>query len=1072
MNESRETECLSPLQFIFLLNGREEFLALIDSGAQLNLLSEELLKFLNSYEIISSSVTHLKAVNDTSLLISQWIKVSFSLSNGEQVGIPFAVVKDIKSVIILGLPFLTKLRGQIDYRNKVISTPKGPILLMDGYKSGHSRHVNEIEADRIESIISSAHLSVHGKEKLRSILETYKMLYHNDKRGEVKGLSHSIILTTKRPVTTKARIHSEEHEKAIAQEVEKMLADGVIVPSDSPYSSEIVMVRKKTGEWRMCIDYRPLNKHTIDDKYPLPRISDLLFSIKDSKYFVALDLRSGYWQIPMDSDCRKMTAFRCSKGLFEFRVMPFGLKNAPATFQRNMDFLLGDMRFKNVLVYIDDILIHHADEDRCMHLLEEVFLRLQNAGMTINLAKSEFFPDDLKYLGHIIKGGKLRPDPDKIRILEKIEAPKTVSEVRSLLGMIGYFQSYIPAYSKLAVPMTNLLKCTINKKRINKVTFVEWSDECDRSLKQMINHLAEAVLTTPVDSDVFEIETDASDYAIGGVLMVRREEGPLPVYFISKKLSSTEVKWATREKEAFAIVYCLKKFDRFIRPRHFTVTTDHQSLQWLFEAKLGKLSRWAILLSEYNFTIKWRKGTGNVVADYLSRYIDAADPVEDRMVYKIEVDSEAIISLEEILKAQQGEETPSGRGYIVRGKTVHYRGGLWVPMRLRKKVVAACHLLPPIYHPGIKRTKNLILRVFNWPGLHDDVTNYIKGCLICQRQRGNALSNPGRYIHNPAEGAFMILHIDFWECRYQGEWQKVLTMIDPFTRWTEAESLSDRSAKKVASSILRNWICRFGVPRRLVSDNEAGFVGDLMTEFTSTLGIHHITSIPYRPQGNAPLESFHRSLNKFFTFTFWEIPFEDALQLALYSYRTLLHSITNESPAFLVYGRDLVPPQDCDWRFFSEVNTQERIKFVNDLRQDMVKQAQSRLEMCQRANDLPAIEVNDLVLVKARPPDLANHVFRDATSQKLLPHWSLPARVERLTNNRQRVIVRFLVTGGSKLVHISEVKQINLPQDKHQRRQWKRLYASETDLTEKETTRPQLQHEVKEVKKQKIQRGH
>lgn len=300
------------------------------------------------------------------------------------------------------------------------------------------------DVDRLlDGICSRSNLSPNGRDRLKQLLTDYVSLYEGKRRGEVKGLEHEIRLTTNRPIVSRPRVHTEEHDRVIREELEKMLADKLIVPSRSPYSLEVVMVRKKTNDWRMCIDFRPLNRVTIDDKYPLPRISDLLYSVKDSRYFVALDLRSGYWQIPLEVTSRRYTAFRTSHGLFEFQVMPFGLKTAPATFQKNMDYLLGDLREHNVLVYIDDILVHHIDESKCLELLSHVFERLKRGGMTMNLEKSTFFPQSLHYLGHVISEGCLQPDPKKVKALDGVKSPTTVTEVRSLLGMIGYFQNYI-----------------------------------------------------------------------------------------------------------------------------------------------------------------------------------------------------------------------------------------------------------------------------------------------------------------------------------------------------------------------------------------------------------------------------------------------------------------------------------------------------------------------------------------------------------------------------------------------------------------------------------------------------
>lgn len=858
-----DQQLTSPLQFVTLYSDRCEFLALVDTGAQLNLISEDLLEKVRVEKALSSTILRLRGVDNSCLEISKWVCVKFILSNGTAASVPFAVVKSPQSMIILGLPFLKDVKARVDPTNRMIETYEGPLQLLEGCRTGEHSTLRVIRVE-IDSLVSKAILSAAGKAVLKRLLRDHAQLYEHDRRGQVRGLTHHIRLTTLRPIASRPRSHAEEHEKAIDEEVKKMLEAGVIQASDSPYSSEVVMVEKKTGDWRVCVDYRALNRVTVDDKYQIPRITELLFSVKGSKYFAALDLRSGYWQIPMDESSRRYTAFRAPSGLYEFLVMPFGLKNAPATFQRSMDFILGDLRYKNVLTYLDDILIHHVDEDECLKLLGVVFARLRAAGLTINLPKCIFFPSELKYLGHVIRDGYLRPDSEKVEVLRYVKAPKTVTELRALLGMIGYFQNYLPNYASTIMPLTDLLRGKPNSKKANKKTPIKWTGRCRVALEKLIGQLKESALSLPQDEDRYVIETDASDKAIGGVLTVERTGGRQPAFFVSKKLSGAQLNWAIREKEAFAIIHCLQKFDRFVRPKRFDVITDNQSLKWLFDAKSGKLARWAVLMSEYNMVIKWRKGGENAVADYFSRHIDFPDPVEDRMIYNVTIDDDLLPSISEVIDCQKQCETPRDRGYLVRGKRVYYRGGLWVPETMRKRVIASCHILPPLCHPGIKRTKRIVLKAFNWPNLHTDVTEYVKGCLVCQRMRSDK-RHTSLLPHNPYEGIFSVLHIDFWECTYQGRRIEMLTMIDAFSRWVEAEIVPNKLASTVASSLMRNWICRFGIPKRLVSDNEATFVSDLLKRLAASLGIKKITTIPYRPQGNAPVEAFHRTLNKLST---------------------------------------------------------------------------------------------------------------------------------------------------------------------------------------------------------------
>lgn len=1057
---------MAPLYFISLINHSNEYLALIDSGAQLNVLSRDLVDTLSDVEEIACPISRLRGIDNAAVMISLWITVKFVLSNGTIAVVPMAVVNNIKTVIILGLPFLQQIQAKVDILNEVVETVHGPIIMMKCVTKLGVNLAQSVDDMDLTKLTMKTNLSTKNVERLRLLLQKYRILYLNKRRGEVSGLAHEIRLTTNRPIMSKARTHTEEHEKAIQQEVERMLQDGVIVPSTSPYCSEVVMVKKKSGEWRMCIDYRLLNKYTVDDKYNLPRISDLLYSIKGSKYFVALDLRSGYWQIPMDRESRPYTAFRCQSGLYEFAVMPFGLKTAPATFQRNMDFLLGDLRFHNVLVYLDDILIHHKDELECLELLHNVFERLKRAGMTINLSKSIFFPKSFSYLGHIVSEGQLRPDPTKVNVLTFIKPPTTVSELRSILGMIGYFQNYIRNYACIAAPMTDLLKGQANARRKNKVTSIQWTPQCQVALDTLVQALKDITLNVPMDGDELIVETDASDHAIGGVLMARRDNKLLPIQFVSKKLSGPQVRWAIREKEAYAILHCLKKFDRFVRPVSFTVITDNQSLKWLFEARTGKLARWAIFMSEYQMKVFWRKGSENLIADCLSRHVEVPDEAEDRMIYTTHVQAgDELPTIKEILQLQQTTAKPYARGYIHRGPVVYYRGGMWVPETLRTRVIAACHSLPPLNHPGVKRTKRIILRVFNWPNLHTDVTEYVQSCLICQRARGDTRSYIRSFPHNPLDGTFAVLHIDYWQCTHLDTKYTILTMIDAFTRWVEAAIVLTKTAEEASDVIFRTWICRYGVPRRLVSDNEAAFTSQIMTRLTTTLGIQKITTIPYHPQGNAPIEAFHKGLKHHLSNHLKRLPMEDALPLALFSYRATIHSATLESPAFLLYGCDPRPPQECDWRFYHEVSLQERIQFLNQLRTDILNRMhQLRVIAMKELTDIN-VSVGDLVLVRMNPHERAQQALRSRSGEKLLSIWSLPARIISTTNNGVRIVVKFLLNGSTKMVHISDLRKISPPTDEVQKQQWIAEFQREASLTKYQY--PTLSEEVFHPQKRK-----
>jgi Reverse transcriptase (RNA-dependent DNA polymerase)/RNase H-like domain found in reverse transcriptase/Integrase zinc binding domain/Integrase core domain len=1042
-----------PLQFVEFFNNEKEFLGLLDSGAQINVLSHDIL-FDIKHEAFSYAVSEAKGVSGTTLNIIGWARAPMEFRNGKQIDIEFAVVSGIKSTILLGLPFLQQSRSVLDLANLILTMPEGPLQILEGKKLTRNEVMTILsentENDDVNPIalLPMPKLTDSQRSKVQELLVRFKSLWENKRRGVQKDITHSIILNTTRPIRSKPRQFCLEHREAIATEIDQMLKDNVIRLSNSPYSSELVMVRKKTGGWRVCVDYRLINKHTIPDNYPFPRIPDLLRSAKGASYFVALDLRSGYWQIPMEENSRSPTAFRCPQGLYEFEVMPFGLTNAPATFQRAMDILFCDKYNQGVSVYLDDILVFGESFNDTFMLLEEVFQRLDRAGLTINLEKSNFFLREIEYLGHLLGEGVTRPNPRRVQLLKQLKPASTVKEIRRILGLFGYYQSYIPRYSEIMVPLTNALKGT----DVRSAKQIQWTEAMGKAVEEAGRRLADAVLVTPLDSDDFMVETDASDVAVAGILSVKRNGKIEPIDFISKKLSGPQLNWPTREKEAFAIIYSLQKFDPFLRTRPFVLHTDHQSLQWLQEAKTGKLARWASRIAEYKMIIYWKRGSELAHVDCLSRDVEWDNDLKDRMIYQVTIDPNPLPKLDTIISAQPSK-LPPGRGFVRNDNIVYYRNGVWPPSEFRCQIIAACHSLPPHCHPGVKKTKSNVLKVFNWVGLHEDVTEYVRGCLVCQRSRPGLERLQGLIKTHPLPGVFQTIYLDFWHCRYRKEQKTVLTMIDQSTKWVEAVPIPDQKGDTVATAFLQTWVCRFGVPQMMITDNDPPLIGDVLRRLAGQLGITKLRTTPYHPQGNAPIESFHRVLTRRLSYfendtKRGQLPFETVLQLILWSYRSVIHTTMGESPAFLVYGTDPRPPVENDWRMIERLPEQERVKYLNMLRENTQFRAYQRLKFAhdQKQRLETDIQPGDLVLIRQQPKELVETSIRDDSAVKLIPRWGLPCRVMReVYNNANRFLVTNLLTGREREVHITDLRVISGPQDTQQREEWSDMMTGEAE---------------------------
>lgn len=1057
------SDFLSSLQFLEFANNNSHFAALIDSGSQLNLISHTLLPFLK-YKPSLSPIRSLRGVTNKSSLVQKWINFDVTLPNGAAQSVTCAVVNDLPCVALFGMPFLRSVRAVHDIYNRILLTHQGPITLVE---VSEPSICSNFVAPAIPDIdLSNPMLTEEQRKEIMALILEYNDLWRDERRGKAIEVEHRIRLLTKCPVVSRPRPITDEQKKIIKAEVEKMLAAGVIRPSNSPYASEVVLVMKKTGDWRFCIDFRPLNKVTIPDKYPLPRISDLIRSIKGSRYFAALDLRSGYWQVPMEKESIKYTAFRCFLGLFEFLLMPFGLVNAPATFQRLVDFLFNDLRFAGILCYIDDILVHAPDFNTFMKLLRTVFSRLRATGLTLNLPKSLFLPRMLKYLGQLIEDGQLIPDPQKIAALHQIKPPTNISEVRSLLGFLGYYQAYIPQYATLLSPVFDLLRDHKNSKRNNKLTPVDWTELHQSAVNEAIKRLEHSVLAIPAESNEFMIETDASGHAIGAVLNVKHGEQWKPVEFYSKTLSKTQRNWPAREREAFAIVAALNKFDCYIRCRPFTVHTDHESLKWMLECQKGKIARWASLMAEYNMTIYHKKGSELVHVDFLSRFLDDEPELllADRMCYF--TSTHPIPALSDLISAQKLEPTPTTTGFSEHNGVIYYHGLVYVPAACRTQVIASCHSIAPFHHPGIKKTKATIMKVFNWPGLHQDVVHYLRSCLFCRRCRSGRERLQGLMQSHPIPAAFDTVYMDIWECTYGGQHYNVLTLIDQLTKWSECTIIPKKDATNIAYAFLQSWVYRFGAPRVLMTDNANAFTGEILSRLSARLGITRLTSTPYHPEGHATIESFHNNLSTGLRhFSQQKLPFQEAINLILFGYRATPHSTTGHSPSYLTYGVDPRLAPDCDWRAEPSLPNKERLKFLSTLRLDVQLQAQralTRSNIRKNESRQPVVfEEGQLVLCRLIPLDTLHY---KSAFYKAVPRWTLPHRVLKVMPNQKAAIVRCLLTHKTRQVHIQDVEFVQPPRGETQREEWfKEVQAEAQSMFDPKTCRDVIERFFEEL---------
>ncbi|KAI4871331.1 hypothetical protein NFI96_009730, partial [Prochilodus magdalenae] len=466
--------------------------------------------------------------------------------------------------------------------------------------------------------------------------------------GCSKSTKHEIRLTDPKPFRERSRRLAPADIEDVRKHLQELKENGIISDSRSPYASPIVVVRKKSGKVRMCVDYRTLNQRTIPDQYTVPRIEDALHSLSGSKWFTVLDLRSGYYQIPMSEADKEKTAFICPLGFYKFERMPQGICGAPATFQRVMERTVGDMNFLEVLVYLDDLIIFGKTLEEHEERLLKVLDRLRDEGLKLSLDKCQFGRTSVTYVGHIVSQDGIATDPSKIEAVSAWPKPQTLSELRSFLGFCGYYRRFVKDYSRICRPLNELLQGCSSHSRLTKdgkpvhgkvhVKSSEpfgsrWTVECDSAFEELKAKLTQTPVLAFADTQKpYVLHVDASLDGLGGVLYQEHDNKLRPVAFISRSLSPSEKRYPAHKLEFLALKWAVvDKLHDYLYGVPFEVRTDNNPLTYIMtSAKLDATGhRWLSALSTYDFSLKYRPGRKNIDADSLSRRPHASLSLDD-----------------------------------------------------------------------------------------------------------------------------------------------------------------------------------------------------------------------------------------------------------------------------------------------------------------------------------------------------------------------------------------------------------------------------------------------------------
>lgn len=828
---------------------------------------------------------------------------------------------------------------------------------------------------------SAVNLNQEQREKVSYLLKSFKDVFSGGPNdlGLAKEVKHRIDTGDAQPVKQRPRnipfAKRTEADRAVA-DMEKY---GIVEPSSSPWCSPVVLVRKKDGTTRFCVDYRRLNHITKKDSFPIPRVDATLDALRGASWFSTLDLRSGYWQVELDSASKEKTAFSYGRGLWQFNVMPFGLCNAPATFERLMETVLAGLPWETCLIYLDDVIVHAADFDSHLRNLAAVLEKFRQGNLKLNPKKCCLFKSRVTFLGYVVSQEGISTDPEKISAITRWPTPKNGKEVKSFLGLCSYYRRFVAGFAEIAKPLHSLTQGTAP---------FSWTNDCENSFITLKQRLVETTtLSYPELNKPFILDTDASQYGIGAVLSQEIEGTERPIAYFSRTLRGPEINYCVTRKELLAVVNGMEHFHQYLYGTRFLVRSDHSALKWLlnFKTPEGQMARWIQKLQQYDFETEHRVGRQHLNADALSRrpcsdndchYCERKEIREHKnreeelqcsenpdelcqagLVIRNLTSLESVedLSLEDIEKAQKSDpeirliltwmnerpKKPSWQDVAPHSPMVKSLWGQWkslkvveerlyrcleegkdaaprlqlvIPKSLRSGVMKQLHDNPTAGHFGITKTLDRIRERFYWPHCRNDVEVWCKSCEKCASRKGPGRKQTGPLKTYNVGAPLERIAVDVLgplPCSLRGN-KYILIVGDYFTKWVEAYPLKDQQAETVAEVLVKEFITRFGVPLLIHSDQGRNFESELFSQTCKLLGIHKTRTTALHPQSDGMVERFNRTLeNQMAIFANKsQQNWDENLPLFLMAYRSAVHESTKETPAKLMFGRELNLPID------------------------------------------------------------------------------------------------------------------------------------------------------------------
>lgn len=860
-----------------------------------------------------------------------------------------------------------------------------------------------IDIDNLQDeLLIEPTLSLDKKRELECIVKQDYM--NSSVTPKPPNYEMEIRLTSDTPFHHLPRRLSYKEKSEVRDIVRNLLDEGIVRPSNSPYASPIVLVKKKSGETRMCVDYRTLNKLTVRDNFPIPLIEDCLEYLANKKYFTILDLRSGFHHVKMADSSARFTSFVTPSGQYEYIRMPFGLKNAPSVFQRYISQIFRTFTDNNeIVVYFDDILIASENFEDHKKLLSRVLCCCAENGLQLKMSKCHFAYLELEYLGYSVSKEGIRPGESHVKAIKNYPVPKNVKQLQSYFGLCSYFRRFVPSFSRIGRPLQRLLS--------KNVRFV-FDSEC----MSAFNQLREALISAPVLSIYdptreTELHCDASSLGYGAVLLQKQDDNKFhPTAYFSKSTTSAESKYHSFELETLAIIYALRRFRVYLEGIPFKIVTDCSSLTLTLNKKTvnPRIARWALELENYNYTVQHRSGVNMNHVDALSRCYTVAVVDSEDIDFQLRATQSRdpiILELKQKLSNAEDKLYEMKDGIIFR-KNPRNQLLMYVPSEMESNLIR--HIHEKIGHLGVTKCYEQLKMHYWFPNMMNKVEKFIQNCIRCIMYSAPARTNQRNLYNIPKEPIpFHTLHLDHFGPlpSLQSKRKHILVVVDAFTKFVKLYPVVSTSTKEVCAS-LNKYFEYYSRPSRIITDRGSAFTSLEFSNYLLERNITHVKVAVASPQANGQVERVNRTLTGILSKLSESLQHSDWVkQLAQVEFalnNTVSRSIQT-TPSKLLFGIDqkgIIVDRLTEFLEDKNVNqVQRNLDVIREHAYSSIKKSQDANLRQFDEHHIPAktYEVGEYVVIKNTDTTIGKN-------KKLIPKFKGPYVVHKVLPNDRYVI--------------------------------------------------------------------